>query len=57
MKLYKIILVSLFLSFSYQQECPPVDTLSISPIQNYWNFPVLNSWEDFDIMTWNLKLP
>ena len=56
MKLYKIILMTLLFSFSYLQECPPIDTLSISPSQNYWDFPVLNSWEDFDIMTWNLKL-
>jgi len=37
------------------QECPPSDTLSIDPIQNMWNIPVENQWDDIEVMTWNIK--
>jgi len=45
----------LFLSLSYLQECPPNDTLLIEPIQNEWDIPVLNNWNNIDIMTWNIE--
>lgn len=38
------------------QECPPSDTLSIDPIQNIWNIPTENQWDEIEVMTWNLKV-
>ena len=56
MKKY-LIKLTLFLiqSFVIAQECPPSDTLSITPIQNLWEIPLNNQWEQIEIMTWNIK--
>ena len=37
------------------QECPPSDTLSISPAQNLWDIPIENHWNEIEVMTWNIK--
>ena len=52
---FKILIIILFLSLVFTQDCPPADTISISSIQNNWTIPVLNNWNDLDIMTWNVK--
>ena len=42
-------------SLLFMQECPPSDTLSINPIQDIWNIPMENQWNEIEIMTWNIK--
>ena len=37
------------------EECPPIDTLNVSAVQNNWNFPTENQWDQVEVMTWNLK--
>ena len=37
------------------EECPPTDTLNVSAVQNNWNFPTENQWDQVEVMTWNLK--
>ena len=54
MKHNKLIFLSVF-SLILSQECPPIDTISISPLQNNWDIPVLNDWNNLDVMTWNIK--
>ena len=55
MFIVRLLIVFLFFSNIFLQECPPSDTLAISPIQNNWDIPNLNDWNDLDIMTWNIK--
>ena len=50
----KLICFSMF-SWLFMQECPPSDTLSINPIQDIWNIPMENQWNEIEIMTWNIK--
>jgi len=48
----------LFITLSpwvFMQECPPSDTLSIDPVQNMWNIPTENQWDEIEVMTWNIK--
>lgn len=37
------------------QECPPPDTIAIEPIQDLWNIPMENNWDEIEVMTWNIK--
>ena len=55
MKIRLIILLVMFLNGALSQECPPIDTLQVNPLQNLWSLPHLNKWEDLEIMTWNIK--
>ena len=55
MFIVRLLIVFLFFSNIFLQECPPSDTLAISPIQNNWDIPNLNDWNNLDIMTWNIK--
>ena len=49
------ILIVVGLNFVFAQICPPSDTIAINPIQNNYSIPLLNTWENLDIMTWNVK--
>ena len=53
----KIILVVIVISytFSYSQDCPPIDTVQVNSPQNLWSIPYENSWDGLEIMTWNVK--
>ena len=51
----KIFVSILFLSIILLQDCPPNDTIPTYPMQNNWDIPLLNDWDDLDIMTWNIK--
>lgn len=52
----KNILVVLFSSsILFMQECPPADTVLVVSQQNDWNIPYVNSWNELEIMTWNIK--
>jgi len=55
MKYCNIILLLTLSSWVFMQECPPSDTLSIDPIQNMWNIPMENQWDEIEVMTWNIK--
>ena len=55
MKYCNIILFLTLFSWVFMQECPPSDTLSIDPIQNMWNIPMENNWDEIEVMTWNIK--
>ena len=55
MKYCNIILFFTLSSWVFMQECPPSDTLSIDPIQNMWNIPFENNWDEIEVMTWNIK--
>ena len=55
MKYCNIILFFTLSSWVFMQECPPSDTLSIDPIQNMWNIPMENNWDEIEVMTWNIK--
>ena len=55
MKYCNIILFFTLSSWVFMQECPPSDTLSIDPIQNLWNIPMENNWDEIEVMTWNIK--
>ena len=48
-----ISLVNMF-SLAFMQECPP-DTISINPMQNIWEIPSENHWNEIEVMTWNIK--
>ena len=48
-------IIGLVLNLLFSQECPPTDTLVISPAQNIWDFPSQNQWDQVEVMTWNLK--
>ena len=50
----KIYILFLF-SISFNQECPPIDTLVVNSEQNNWEIPYINSWDELEIMTWNIK--
>jgi len=39
----------------FTQECPPADTLAVTPVQNLWQMPFLNDWQGLEVMTWNVK--
>ena len=55
--MFKITLIfsSLFISLLFNQVCPPSDTLSINIEQNNWNIENINSWDELEIMTWNIE--
>ena len=55
MKYCNIILFLTLSSWVFMQECPPSDTLSIDPIQNMWNIPMENQWDEIEVMTWNIE--
>ena len=55
MKYLKTIIYICIITKIFSQECPPLDTLSISPIQDLWDIPTENQWEKVEIMTWNIK--
>ena len=55
MKYWTIILFLTLSSWVFMQECPPSDTLSIDPVQNMWNIPMENNWDEIEVMTWNIK--
>jgi exonuclease III len=52
--LYTFIIGFIF-NLLFSQECPPTDTLVVSAVQNSWNFPTENQWDQVEVMTWNLK--
>ncbi len=52
--LYFILLGGLFIPLS-GQTCPPADTTSVEPLQNYWNIPYQNNWNGLEVMTWNVE--
>ncbi|MFQ6611259.1 MAG: endonuclease/exonuclease/phosphatase family protein [Fidelibacterota bacterium] len=37
------------------QDCPPADTVAVTPVQNLWQMPFVNDWQGLEVMTWNLK--
>ena len=39
----------------FNQECPPLDTLTVNVNQNSWEIPYINSWDELEVVTWNLK--
>ena len=55
--MFKITLIfsSLFISLLFNQVCPPSDTLSINIEQNNWDIENINSWDELEIMTWNIE--
>jgi len=56
MLFFRNILVLLFsYSVIIMQECPPADTVVVVSQQNNWNIPYINSWNELEVMTWNLK--
>ena len=56
MLFFRNILVLLFsCSVIIMQECPPADTVVVVSQQNNWNIPYINSWNELEVMTWNLK--
>ena len=50
-----MLLFLLSFSIMLSQECPPADTIMVVPIQDDWDIPAINSWEELEIMTWNIK--
>ena len=55
MKIRLVILFVMFFSGVLSQECPPLDTLQVDPLQNLWSIPNINKWDDLEVMTWNIK--
>ena len=55
MFIIKFIFLSLFFCLAINQDCPPTDTLSININQNNWDMQNLNSWNEIEIMTWNIE--
>jgi len=55
MKYWTIILFLILPSWGFMQECPPTDTVAVTPAQNIYSFPYLNNWEEIEVMTWNIK--
>ena len=55
MKIRLVILFVMFFSGVLCQECPPIDTLQVDPLQNLWSIPNINKWDDLEVMTWNIK--
>ena len=55
MKYWTIIIIITLFSRIFVQECPPSDTLNITPIQNLWSIPIENQWNKIEVMTWNIK--
>ena len=56
MLFFRNILVLLFsCSVIIMQECPPADTVVVVSQQDNWNIPYINSWNELEVMTWNLK--
>ena len=52
--LRKFYILFLF-GIAFHQECPPLDTLVVNPEQDNWEIPYINSWDELEIMTWNIK--
>ena len=55
LKIHASVIYIFLLNICFTQECPPADTLVVTPYQNSWNIPYNNTWEGIEIMTWNLK--
>ena len=55
MKYWIIILFLTPSSWVFMQECPPPDTIAIEPIQDLWDIPMENNWDEIEVMTWNIK--
>ena len=34
------------ISWLFMQECPPADTVVVTPVQNIYSFPYLNNWQE-----------
>ena len=51
-----IFLLLFFHSVSFLQECPPADTILVVPQQDNWDIPYLNTWNELEIITWNIEL-
>ena len=54
-QLLYIFIIGFVFNILFSQECPPADTLVVSAVQNNWNFPTENQWDQVEVMTWNLK--
>ena len=54
-RLLYTIMIGFVFNLLFSQECPPADTLLVSAVQNNWNFPIENQWNQVEVMTWNLK--
>ena len=37
------------------QDCPPADTIQVSPPQDLWGIPNQNNWNGLEVMTWNVQ--
>ena len=37
------------------QDCPPADTIQVSPPQDLWGIPNQNNWNGLEVMTWNVE--
>ena len=37
------------------QDCPPADTIQVSPPQDLWGIPNKNNWNGLEVMTWNVQ--
>jgi len=55
MKYCNIILFFTLSSWVFMQECPPADTIAVTPSGNSYSFPYLNNWDNIEVMTWNIK--
>ena len=50
-----LVVIVIFYTFLYSQDCPPADTVQVEPPQNLWSIPYENSWDGLEVMTWNVK--
>ena len=50
-----IILILLFHLLLMGQDCPPADTIQVSPPQDLWGIPNKNNWNGLEVMTWNVQ--
>ena len=50
-----LVVIVIFYTFSYSQDCPPTDTVQVEPPLNLWSIPYENSWDGLEVMTWNVK--
>ncbi|MDP7527372.1 MAG: hypothetical protein QF852_07080, partial [Candidatus Marinimicrobia bacterium] len=50
-----LFLVLLFHLLLMGQDCPPADTIQVSPPQDLWGIPNQNNWNGLEVMTWNVE--
>jgi len=53
--MFKKIYILFLFSSAFNQECPPLDTLTVNVNQNNWGIPYINSWDELEVVTWNVK--